>query len=72
MLQKIRSFPLAVYIAIHGAVQELKRDERGLSGVVVSVLLILVSVLSVTLIWGFLEGWIMDLWHRIVGEGGRI
>ena len=72
MLQKIRSFPLAVYVAVKGAARDLKKDERGLSGVVVAVLLTLISVLAVTLIWGFMEGWLQELWARIFGEGRRI
>ena len=66
MLQKLRSLPLAAYLAVTGFVQDFKKDERGLSGVVVAVLLILVAVLAVVLIWGFLEGWLIELWERII------
>jgi len=71
MLEKIRNFPLAVYFAVRGAVSELKSDERGLSGVVVAVLLILVAVLAVALIWGFLQGWLEELWDIIRGKTPR-
>jgi len=50
----------------------LKNDERGLSGVVVAILLILVAVLAVVLIWGFLSGWLQELWERITGSAGGI
>ena len=65
MWKKIRNFPLTAYLAVAGAAQELKKDERGLSGVVVAVLLILIAVLAVVLIWGFLQGWLVELWERI-------
>ena len=72
MARKISNFLLASYITIAGAVNALKKDERGLSGVVVAVLLILVAVLAVIIIWGSLSGWIGDLWARITEESGRI
>ena len=50
----------------------LKNDERGLSGVVVAILLILVAVLAIVLIWGFLSGWLQELWERITGSAGGI
>jgi len=49
-----------------------KNDERGLSGVVVAILLILVAVLAIVLIWGFLSGWLADLWEQITGRAGGI
>ena len=49
-----------------------KNDERGLSGVVVAILLILVAVLAIVLIWGFLSGWLAELWEQITGRAGRI
>ena len=44
---------------------ELKKDERGLSGVVVAVLLILVAVLAVVLLWDKLSDYLGDLFDRI-------
>jgi len=51
---------------------KLINDERGLSGVVVAILLILVAVLAVVLIWGFLSGWLNTLWEQITGQANRI
>ena len=65
MLQKISAFPLVMYLAFTGFVREIKKDERGLSGVVVAILLILVAVLAVVLIWGFLSGWLDEQWQKI-------
>ena len=74
MLNKINSFALAVYFSIAGFVdnakaktKELLNDERGLSGVVVAILLILVAVLAVVMIWGFLSGYLQSVWERITG-----
>ena len=67
MLQKISMLPITVYLAFTGFIHELKNDERGLSGVVVAVLLILVAVLAVAAIWGFLSGYLEELWERIRG-----
>jgi Flp pilus assembly pilin Flp len=47
-------------------------DERGLSGVVVAILLILVAVLAIVLIWGFLSGWLQELWEQITSQADTI
>lgn len=44
---------------------ELREDERGLSGVVVAILLILVAVLAVVLIWQFLGEYLQEVFDRI-------
>ena len=72
MLEKISDFPITVYLAISGFVRDMKKDDRGLSGVVVAILLILIAVLAIILIWGFLSGWLAELWERIVGETAEI
>jgi len=72
MWQKISGFPLVAYLAVTGFFRDLKKDERGLSGVVVAILLILIAVLAIVLIWGFLGGWLRDLWEQITGEAGKI
>jgi len=66
MWQKISDFPLAAYLAVTGFFRDLKKDEQGLSGVVVAILLILVAIFAVLLIWGLMSGWLQDLWKRIV------
>ena len=72
MKEKISALSVAVYLAVAGFFQDLKKDERGLSGVVVAVLLILVAVLAVVMIWGFLSGWLQELWERIISQGNGI
>ena len=71
MWQKISALPLMAYLAFNGFVQNFKKDERGLSGVVVTVLLILVAVLAVVIIWGALSGWLGELWEQITGTAAE-
>ena len=71
MLEKIRSLPLMAFLAIKGFVADLRSDERGLSGVVVTVLLILVAVLAIVLIWGFLDGWLRTLWNDLTTQAAE-
>ena len=68
MLRKMLDFPMKAYINTRNFVADFKRDERGLSGVVVAVLLILVAVLAVTMIWGMLSGWLQELWDTITSK----
>jgi len=72
MLNRINSVSLNVFQWIAGFINTLKSDERGLSGVVVAILLILVAVLAIVLIWGFLSGWLQELWEQITGRAGAI
>jgi Flp pilus assembly pilin Flp len=72
MWQKISAAPLMAYLACTGFFRSFRKDERGLSGVVVAVLLILVAVLAVVLIWGFLSGWLQDLWESIFSKADEI
>lgn len=68
MWQKLRNFPVKAYLAAADLAREFKEDERGLSGVVVAVLLILVAVLAVVMIWGGLSGWLGELWTKITSQ----
>ena len=72
MLKKISAIPMAMYLAFTGFVQNIRKDERGLSGVVVAILLILIAVLAIVLIWGFLSGWLETVWERIVGQADSL
>ena len=71
MRNKFHQLSMRLYAGAYGAVQQvkhLKDDERGLSGVVVAVLLILVAVLAVALLWGGLKDWITKMWDIIIGK----
>jgi len=72
MWQKIMKIPRKAAGKVAETVIALKNDERGLSGVVVAILLILVAVLAIVLIWGFLSGWLQELWEQITGRAGGI
>ena len=72
MWQKISMLPIMAYFAFTGFIRDFKKDERGLDGVVVAVLLILVAVLIIVIIWGLLSGWLQDLWARITGAADTI
>ena len=47
------------------AVEDLKRDERGLSGIVV-------AVLAVVMLWGLLKDYITDIWEKITGQSSGL
>ena len=72
MLRKIHAFPPSIFLAFTGLVRDIKKDERGLSGVVVAILLILIAVLAIVLIWGFLSGWLAELWENITGQAATL
>ena len=72
MLGRLSIYPLRAYVAFSGFVRNFRENERGLSGVVVAVLLILIAVLAVVIIWGSLSGWLRDLWDRIIGSADDI
>jgi len=72
MLQKVSDASLKAYIAFKGFFRSFGKDERGLSGVVVAVLLILVAVLAVLLIWGFLGTFLRDMWLNLTSQAEGI
>lgn len=65
MMKKLNKLSMAAYVRGAAFVKNLKRDERGLSGVVVAVLLILVGVLAAVLLWDQLSKYMAVLWNRI-------
>ena len=72
MWQKCNDLVRCAYLAGAGLVRDLRRDERGLSGIVVAVLLILIAVLAVVALWGSMSGWLSDLWDQITGAASGI
>ena len=72
MLEKIRDLQIKAYIAMTCFVQDLKSDERGMSGIVEAVLLILVAVLAVVLLWGNLKTWLGTMWTTISGQADKV
>lgn len=76
MLSRLNQMVIATYLTVtgyaKGLAEDLKNDERGLSGVVVAVLLILVAVLAVVMLWGFLSGWLSETWETITGKAQEL
>lgn len=50
-------------------VEDFKNDESGLSGVVVAVLLVVISVLAVFALWTALNGKLQTWWNQVAGKG---
>ena len=71
MMNKLNALCIAAYLSATGFFSDLKKDERGLSGVVVAVLLILVAVLAIVLLWGLLKEWINELWTTITSGASQ-
>ena len=68
MWSKLNHLSIAAYTRAASLVQDLKDDERGLSGVVVAVLLILIAVLAIAALWTALGGWLQEQWTVITGQ----
>lgn len=78
MLKKINGLSTQAYIKAalmkRKAVEAGKRfmeDDRGLSGVVVAVLLILIAVLATVMLWGSLKDFLKDMWGKVTGSSGK-
>ena len=67
MFRKANQLMIAAYVSVTGYMQnlkeELKNDERGLSGIVVAVMLILVAVLAVGL---------DEFWKKILDKSKEV
>lgn len=72
MLKKLNDLSIAAYVRGTIFLQNLKKDERGLSGVVVAVLLILVAVLAIVLLWNNLKHWLGITWESITNKANEI
>lgn len=72
MLKTLNNLSVKAYVRGSLFLQSLKADERGLSGVVVAVLLILVAVLAVVLLWGNLKTWLETMWGTITGKASEL
>jgi len=68
MWNKLKNFGCLKFLGAQNFINDLKKDERGLSGVVVAILLILVAVLAIVMIWLFLGEWLEELWDSITGQ----
>lgn len=79
MVGKLNQLSVALYtqmlllgMTLKEDLRSLKDDERGLSGIVVAVLLILVAVLAVVFLWDSLSAWLTQMWTSITGQAAQI
>lgn len=81
MVQKLNKLSVAAYVwgaklardMKNGGVElarSLKEDERGISGIVVAALLILVAVLAVVMLWGSLQDLLGTIWGDVTDGVG--
>ena len=73
MLETVRNMSIALYVkgwemacACKARVKAFMEDERGLSGIVVAVMLILIAVLLIGVFWNALSGWLKGIWKKVV------
>lgn len=72
MLKKLDKALIAAHLHVLEFFRKLKEDERGVDGIVVAVLLVLVAVLAVVALWGSMSGWLSDMWDTITSKAGGI
>jgi flagellin-like protein len=53
-------------------VDNLKKDETGVSSIVATVLLILIVVLLAAVFWDNISQWFTDTWDKITGQADTI
>jgi flagellin-like protein len=59
-------------IRFNNFMDDLKRDESGVSSIVATVLLILIVVLLAAIFWEKLQQWFNDMWDIITGADDSI
>ena len=65
MLDMLESFLILTKITMCNFVEELRDDERGVSNIVATVILILIVVLLAALFWDKLKSYFDTLWGRV-------
>ena len=66
MVEKLNDLFIAAGVMWSHFVEDFKNDENG--SVVEVVLLILVSVLAISLVWGLMSGQLKQWWDQIVNK----
>lgn len=83
MREKINNLTLKCYIkaccaaerakaALNKDIREFKDDERGLSGIVVAVLLIVIAVAIIAIFWEKLSAWFEETWNKITTDADKV
>lgn len=65
MLHAIDSLYIMARIRMKNFVQTIREDETGVSGIVATVLLVLVTVLLAAMFWDKISQWFDDTWDKI-------
>lgn len=65
MLEMLEDFLILTKIQMCNFIEELRDDERGVSNIVATVILILIVVLLAALFWGKLKEYFEGLWTRV-------
>lgn len=72
MLHAIDSLYIMARIRMKNFVQTIREDETGVSGIVATVMLILVTVLLAAVFWNKMQVWFDEMWKNITGKAGGI
>lgn len=72
MLKKLDKALIAAHLHVLEFFRKLKEDERGVDGIVVAVLLVLVAVLAVVFLWGGMSKWLEDMWGDVTSQASGI
>lgn len=72
MQKQMNKWMISIYCAVSSFVQELKDDERGISGAVVAVLLVVVAIAAVAIIWTWMSGFLQPTLESMNGEASKI
>lgn len=72
MFNKLREFQIQSYCRATNFVEDFKKDERGLDGIVVTVILIMLALFIVAFLWDGLSELIEDWWSNISGSADTL
>lgn len=59
-------------LRINNAVKEFAADNRGVSGIVAAVILVLIALLLAALFWGKLQEWFNTTWGNVTNTTNEI
>ncbi|MBD5552395.1 MAG: hypothetical protein HDQ96_14695 [Lachnospiraceae bacterium] len=72
MLNALDSFIICTKFKMKNFIEELKKEELGVSAFVATILLILIVVLLSALFWNKISEWFNTTWEKIMGSSNSI
>lgn len=72
MLDFLDSLYIGAAIRTRMFIDSFKKDERGVSSIVATVLLILIVVCLAAIFWNSISSWFTDMWSKITGKANTI